>query len=396
MKATDYAWWKLRFEQLGHYSDAFRIDHILGFFRIWSIPVNSVEGVMGRFEPAIPVHLDEFDRRGIRFDRERFLQPYITDQVLRDIFGAGASGEARQRIESVKQQFLKRNSSGNLSLRPEFTTQRKVKEHFKALEPGEENARLKQGLYDLISNVLLFEAEGSNGNGFHFRFAMDSTSSFKALEAQARTQLKELYIDYFYRRQNKFWAREAMDKLPALKRATNLLACGEDLGMVAECVPGVMRELGLLSLEVQRMPKTTGREFFNPKDAPYLSVVTPSTHDMSTIRGWWKEDARLTQRFYNQELGRRGDAPPDCETWINQAIVGQHLASPAMWSIFQLQDLLGMDERLRHPRPDEERINIPSDPKHRWHYRMHLTLETLLQADNFNECLQIQIRQNCR
>jgi 4-alpha-glucanotransferase len=396
MKDTGYAWWQGRFEQFGHYFDALRIDHILGFFRIWSIPVNSVEGVMGWFEPAVPVHLDEFNHCGIHFNRERFLQPYITDEVLRDIFGGGSSGEASQRIERVKQEFLKWNSSGNLSIRPEFATQCNVKEHFEALRPSEENKHIEQGLYDLISNVLLFEAEGSQGNGFHFRFGMESTSSFKALDKQTQTQFKELYIDYFYHRQDKFWAREAMQTLPALQRSTDLLVCGEDLGMVPACVPGVMRELGLLSLEVQRMPKMSGRVFFNPKDAHYLSVVTPSTHDMSTIRGWWKEDARLIQRFYNQELGRPGDAPPDCEPWINQAVVEQHLASPAMWSIFQLQDLLGMDERLRYPRPEEERINIPSDPKHRWHYRIHLTLESLLQAQVFNQRLQKLVRQNGR
>ena len=157
-------------------------------------------------------------------------------------------------------------------------------------------------------------------------------------------------MDYFFRRQDDFWMREAMQKLPALKRVTNMLVCGEDLGVVPDCVPVAMKQLGLLSLEIQRMPKRLGQEFSRPADAPYLSVVTPSSHDMSTIRGWWEEDAKLTQKFYNQELGQPGDAPRQCEVWINRAIVDQHLASPAMWSIFQLQDLLGMDEKLRRGR----------------------------------------------
>ena len=148
-------------------------------------------------------------------------------------------------------------------------------------------------------------------------------------------------------RQEAFWMKEGMQKLPALKRVTNMLICGEDLGMVPACVPEAMRQLGLLSLEVQRMPKQLRHEFSRPTDAPYLSVVTPSTHDMSTIRGWWEEDRKLTQKFYNEELGMPGQAPERCEAWVNRAIVLQHLASPAMWSIFQLQDLLGMDEHLR-------------------------------------------------
>ena len=157
-----------------------------------------------------------------------------------------------------------------------------------------------------------------------------------------------------------------------------MLVCGEDLGMVPACVPDVMRQLGILSLEVQRMPKELNVEFFNPGQAPYLSVITPSTHDMSTLRGWWLENRDATQRFYNQLLQQEGAAPQDCTPQINKAIVVQHLNSPAMWSIFQLQDLLGISQELRRNNPQEERINNPADPNHYWCYRMHLTLEQLL------------------
>jgi len=205
-----------------------------------------------------------------------------------------------------------------------------------------------------------------------------------------------LYVDYFFRRQENFWTREALQKLPALKRVTNMLVCGEDLGMVPDCVPEVMKQLGLLSLEVQRMPKKLHRQFSRPAEAPYLSVVTPSTHDMSTIRGWWEEDRKVTQRFCNTELGRTGDAPQHCGGQINRAIVLQHLSAPAMWSIFQLQDLLGMDEKLRCPDHAAERINIPSITPYYWRYRMHLTLEKLQQAHRFNRDLKKCIAQSGR
>jgi 4-alpha-glucanotransferase len=264
------------------------------------------------------------------------------------------------------------------------------------LEPTERNEKIRIGLYDLISNVILFEVPGSEGNQFHFRFAMDKTSSFKHLHPNTQTGLKALCIDYFFRRQDAFWMKEAMQKLPALKRSTNMLICGEDLGLVPVCVPDVMRQLGLLSLEVQRMPKDSSREFSSPKDAPYLSVVTPGTHDMSTIRGWWEEDRTRTQKFYNNELGQAGKAPPECEAWINKAIILQHLDSPAMWAIFQLQDLLGMDEDLRRKNPADERINVPANPRNYWRYRMHLTMESLLEAREFNEDLKRLIRQTKR
>ena len=176
---------------------------------------------------------------------------------------------------------------------------------------------------------------------------MEQTASFKNLAPDQRAKLRDLCVDYFFRRQDDFWMREAMQKLPALKRVTDMLICGEDLGMVPACVPEVMRDLGFLSLEIQRMPKAMGVEFSRPADAPYLSVVTPSTHDMSTIRGWWTEDRELTQKFFNRELGLAGEAPRAASPEIVEAVVRQHLASPAMWSIFQLQDLLGTDGQLR-------------------------------------------------
>jgi 4-alpha-glucanotransferase len=388
MKQDGFAWWKQRFAQMSVYFDAFRIDHILGFFRIWSSPAHAVEGILGYFVPAIPVKLQEFPQRGIHFDHDRLVKPFINDEVLREIFGANA--------EKVKREFLVANPHGNYFLKLEFTTQRKVENHFATLEPSAQNQKLKEGLFDLISNVILFEVEKSGGREFHFRLAMADTLSFKSLDPQTQAKLKELYVDYFFRRQDDFWMEEALQKLPALKRVTNMLICGEDLGMVPACVPVLMKQLGLLSLEIQRMPKAMGVEFSRPADAPYLSVITPGTHDMSTIRGWWEEDRKLTQKFYQMELHLPGEAPPQCETWINEAVVQQHLASPAMWSIFQLQDLLGMDGQLRRSDVDAERINVPANPKNYWCYRMHLTLEELLQADAFNGHLNKLILQNKR
>ena len=267
-------------------------------------------------------------------------------------------------------------------------TQRQVHDYFASLEGTEENRTIKQGLFDLISNVILFEEENGEGERFHFRFGMHDTFSFQHLEWYTQQKLKDLYLDYFYRRQDDFWKKEAMHKLPYLKNATNMLICGEDLGMVPHCVPDVMKQLGILSLEIQRMPKETAKEFFHPNDAPYLAVITPSTHDMSTVRGWWEEDRGLTQRYFNNILAQHGGAPYFCEAWINRAIVLQHLYCPTMWTIFQLQDLLGMSETIRRENPHEERINIPADPKHYWKYRVHITLEDLLKQKQFNEELK--------
>ena len=373
MKEDNFGWWRRRFEQMNFYFDAFRIDHILGFFRIWSIPVEAVEGILGRFVPAIPIDVSEFAQNHIFFDYARFCQPYITDTIIAEIF--------KDRQEEIKSTYLEIIGAHQYHLKEFVSTQRKVAGYLSKKDDPE----LKQGLFDLISNVLLLEEENSDKKKFHFRIDMEKTSSFSHLDSGTQHRLKDLYINYFYHRQDEFWRKEGMEKLPALKRSTNMLIFGEDLGMVPHCVPEVMKNLGILSLEIERMPKKSGSQFFHPKDAPYLSVVTPATHDMSTIRGWWEENREVTQKFYNHMLGHYGEAPIDCAPWINKEILLQHFYSPAMWCIIQIQDLFGMDEALRVPDPGLERINIPSDPHHRWNYRMHITLEKLLNEDLFNE-----------
>ena len=376
MQQDGFAWWKQRFEQMSNYFDAFRIDHILGFFRIWSIPANAIQGIMGRFVPCLPIHINEFGENGIWFDYQRYCRPFITEEILGEVFG--------ELTETVKEKFLVANSFGGYDLELKYETQQQVEEYFASVETSVETDRLKQGLFELISNVILFDEEGSQGEQFHFRISMEKTLSYKHLIPYVQEKLQALYINYFYRRQDGFWFKEAMHKLPQLKAATNMLVCGEDLGMVPDCVPDVMKQLGILSLEIQRMPKDPKIEFFHPNDAPYLSVITPSTHDMSTVRGWWEENRERTQQFYQQVMGQWGDASPYCESWINRAIVMQHLYSPAMWSIFQWQDILGMSDSLRRSNPSEERINNPANPDNYWQYRMHISLEDLLNQKEFN------------
>ncbi|WP_439506398.1 4-alpha-glucanotransferase [Sediminibacterium sp.] len=387
MQEDGFAWWKQRFEQMSHYFDAFRIDHILGFFRIWSIPLHAVEGIMGHFVPAIPISVSTFAENGIWFSYDRYTKPFITDAVLWEIFGYDN--------ELVKSMFLINHLNGTYSLKPGFETQRAVEQHFTTLDQDQYHQKIKKGIFSLISNVLLFDSDGT-GQYFHFRFGIEHTTSFKNLEYTTQEQLRGLYVNYFFKQQDDFWKKEAYKKLPSLKRVTNMLVCGEDLGMVPSCVPEVMQQLGLLSLEIQRMPKNPEKQFFHPNDAPYLSVVTPSTHDMSTIRGWWEEDKALIQHFYNQELGQWGDAPHYCEAWINKAIVIQHLFSPAMWSVFQIQDLMGINEKIRRDNPLAEQINVPANPDHYWCYRMHVSIESLIEESDFNSELKSFIKKSGR
>lgn len=386
MKADGFAWWRQRFQQMSNYFDAFRIDHILGFFRIWSIPRYAVEGIMGRFVPAIPVSRNEFELRGIFIDNNRYCKPYITDEVI---------GQSAGHLDADVKYFLQSNGDATYRFKSIFDTQRKIEAYFTSEGLDDSKKGLKQVLFNLHANVILWP-DGDNNNGFHFRFNAAKTLSYQHLDLHIQQKLSCLYDDYFYHRQEHIWKHEALEKLPALKLCTDMLICGEDLGMVPQSVPAVMSSLGFLSMEVQRMPKQLNTTFFDPSRAPYLSVVTPSTHDMSTIREWWLEDQNKTQQFYNQQLCQHGEAPAAATSPVVRSVILQHLASPAMWAVFQMQDLLAMNDSLRLEDPHAERINIPGDPNHYWRFRMHLPIEELIKNDTFNQELNYLISANNR
>lgn len=380
MSRDGYAWWRSRFAQLSRYFDAYRIDHILGFFRIWQVPYDQVEGIMGWFDPAMPVHVDEIHQRGIRFDHHRFCKPYIREHFLWERFGDAT--------DEVKELYLESTGYGAYQLKEAVSTQRRIVDHFADWNLGDPMVRarmerLRDGLLDCASDVLFLEVPGSNGTLFHPRCSMHMTKSFQELDHEDKWRMDDLYVDYFYRRQESFWQARGYEKLPVMRKASPMLLCGEDLGMVPDCVPDVLKELGILSLEIQRMPKSSKVEFADPARAPYMSVVSPSTHDMPTIRGWWREDPRVTANFAWQAFG---EAFPKHELSGEMAarIILQHLHSPAMWAIFPLQDLLAIDESLRLPDPDAERINVPAIMPYYWRYRMHLGIEELAAAEGFN------------
>ena len=305
-------WWVRRFRKMAQFFDAYRIDHVLGFFRIWEIPVPETSGLKGQFAPAL--------------------------------------GMSREEIEG----------------------------------------------YGVYNHMELFLVDHKRADRWHPRIAVQYTEDYERLDDGEKYNFNRLYNDYFYRRNNQFWYQEAMKKLPRLTQATRMLCCAEDLGMVPDCVPWVMNELRILSLEIQSMPKDDKVRFGHLSRNPYRSVCTISTHDMPTLRQWWDEDEERTQDYYNSVLYRGGGAPHPLPGWLAKDIVSRHLTSPSMLCLLSLQDWLSIDEKLRLPDANAERINIPANPRHYWRYRMHLTIEQLLKSDDFNETIKTLVKQSGR
>jgi 4-alpha-glucanotransferase len=384
MRKDNFSWWKSRFAKMADYFDAYRIDHILGFFRIWEIPMDAVQGILGHFSPALPMSKDELLTKGFLLDDERHLKPYIRNDQLLEMFGNAA--------ERVIREFLNKKDSGVYELKPEVNTQRKIEKYF-AVNGGETNICV--GLYALVADVL-FVRDPHQPDKFHPRITAQHTYSFRALSDKEKDIFNHLYNQFFYQRHNYFWSEQAMQKLPDLIASTDMLTCAEDLGMIPACVPYVLNRLQILTLEIQRMPKDAMVPFANTRDYPYLSVCTTSTHDMSTLRGWWEEDGAKRQKYYHDMLGQSGEVPAIACPWICQTILSKHLASNSMLTIIPLQDWLSMDDRMRRSDPNDDRINIPADPHHYWRYRMHLTLGELLAADGLNDKIRSMISESAR
>ena len=374
MALEDYSWWKARFRKMARYFDAYRIDHVLGFFRIWDIPAHSVHGMLGHFSPSLPMSEEEISGFGFSFDAELHTEPFITDDILQDIFG--------NRAQQVAALYLDPQVGGHYTLKPAYATQRLVEAAF-CEQKDDVALQIRDGLYQLISNVL-FVPDTQLENHYHPRINAMDDFAFAYLSVQDQDAFRRLHEHYYYHRHNDFWYGEALKKLPALVASTQMLVCAEDLGMVPACVAPVMERLRILSLEIQAMPKRFGRRFGRLEENPYLSVCTLFTHDMPTLRQWWKQSPERAQAFYNQILLHDGEAPAEMPGWLAEEIIARHVYCPSMLCLLSLQDWLAMDDDLRNPNVEQERINVPSDPHHYWRYRMHLKLEQLMESKAFN------------
>ena len=300
MAKDGYAWWQRRLQVMARYFDAYRIDHILGFFRIWEIPKTAKSGLLGHFNPTLPLSVEEIESQGFRF---------------------------------VKSKHLKKGVD------------------------------------------TLFIPAPNEKDKYIPRIELHKTKAYQTLSVDQKQAIDRIYEDFYFHRHNDFWKQKALEKLPALINATKMIACGEDLGMIPACVPEVMQQLGIMSLEVQRMPKVLGHQFVQTEDLPEKCVYTTGTHDMPTLRGWLAEDRVRTRQFLDSlDLDDRKVTAKTLKK-----IMEKHQDSPSKWNIYPLQDLLDLDEKNWSPNPADDQINVPANAKNQWKWRMKTNLETLLQ-----------------
>ena len=375
-----------RLSHMSQYFDALRIDHVLGFFRIWEIPQDAVYGLLGHFSPALPLTTEEIAYFGLSFRKELFTKPFVNDRLIERLFGMHA--------QYVRENFLMRKAYGLYDLKPEYDTQRKVAEAFADLK-DESSLWIRDGLMRLISDVLFVE-DPHQPDMYHPRIGVINEPIYEVLSSEEKDAFIRLYNNYFYQRHSFFWGHQALKRLPAILKDCRMLICAEDLGMLPDCVEPVLDQLRILTLEIQQMPKQQGFEFAHLDANPIRSVCTISTHDMAPMRLWWQEQPERRQRYYVTMLQKEGRAPEQLPAHLAEEIIARHLYCPSMLCILQLQDWLAMDMELRRKNPQDERINVPSDAYNRWQYRMHLTIEELLAATKYNNKVKTMIQRSKR
>lgn len=380
MRQDGFGWWRARLGAMQNYFHAYRIDHILGFFRIWEMPSTATGGLLGKFQPSIPIYKQELANEGI-FDVDRLCEPYIRKHLMERLFGHDWARVKDRFFDDVGYDAFKFKSGlwSEVALRDIVMNEGSCVGYL-------DQKKLISALNQLVNNVVLLRDDEEPHNKFYPRIEMWKTTSFQELPGHIQHKLRSIYENFFWGKQDLFWADQAMMKLPQIMDASKMLVCGEDLGMIPDCVAGVLEKLVIMGLKIQRMPPPSAGSKFGICDRyPYMSVCTPSCHDMSTVAGWWEEDPGRRQEFWNHYLQRPGEAPQKCTTEVAEMIVKQHLWSPSCWAIFPIQDLYAMESSLANPNARADQINWPPNPTHYWRWRSKTTIEELLKRDDFSD-----------
>jgi 4-alpha-glucanotransferase len=369
---NQYSWFVQRLSHMEQYCKIVRIDHVLGYFRLWEIQTTYLRGNMGYFQPSHSISLDQLPL-AVRNHLDRYCMPFITEDLLDRLF--------KERKGWIASRFFENGPDHSYRFQEKFKNQKNIE------ETADISDQERRSLHELFENVLLIR-DTDKLDTFYPRIGLENTESFRNLKPSEQEYFKSLQQLYFSKEQDLLWEQEALKKLKIFQQATHMEICAEDLGMVPACTERVLKELSFLRLFIQRMPKAAGEEFTDFSEFDFLSVCSPSNHDTSTLRQWWREDFNKSQRYYNTILKESGEAPREANEELCRKIIKMHLESQSKWAIFLIQDLLSVHAELKKKGDGKERINYPSISQFYWKYRLHINLEDLIQRSDFSSSLR--------
>ena len=350
----DYHWWKERLRQADRYYAVYRIDHVLGFFRVWSIPADDVTGYLGHFNPGAAASRERLNEAGLDHHRIRWLaEPHIRGPQVREQLGDEADTAIDLALEQIEGEDL-------YLFGPGIGGERDVL----ALDCSQPARDWLAGQYRDRALVRLE----------HDRFVpvwwFTSCSRYATLSEDERRGFQAL-ADELRSESERLWEEQGRRLLTFMRETTGMLACAEDLGAIPDCVPGVLADLGILGLRIPRWArrwKEAGRPHIRPADYPLLTVCAPSVHDTSTMRGWWREDD--DRHGFWASLGLPGEPPEEYDPPTARLVTRGLLRTGSALCVFQIQDLLALVDGLVPEDPLRERVNTPGTVSgENWSYR---------------------------
>jgi 4-alpha-glucanotransferase len=370
LENSGYKFWVERLSEADKYYSCYRIDHVLGFFRIWALSERERTGALGRFIPDMQVSVDELAALGFSPERIRWLsKPHVP--LWRLIQAAGESAAKTAAFAA-----LDRIGNEDLFLFKEAIKGEKDIEALPLISPA-----ARDFLMAMWRDRALFEYEPG---AFVFAWTYRSSTSWATLSDHEKGELEALFVRKRAQSED-LWASTGKRLLGALSAAVPMLPCAEDLGSVPDCVPRVLEELGILGLRVLRWTRRWDVEGQPPipiAQYPEASVASPSVHDSSSLRGWWEDEANREEmwNFTEASLGKiLGPCPARLGTEQAEILLELVARSSSRFAVYPVQDLLAMSEKLRPVDPRSERINVPGTVGvGNWSYRLPATIDEIL------------------
>mmetsp|Transcript_57241 Transcript_57241/g.134771 ORF Transcript_57241/g.134771 Transcript_57241/m.134771 type:complete len:1162 (+) Transcript_57241:381-3866(+) len=376
MARDGFAWWRARLRSMSNYFHAMRIDHILGYFRLWELPFHAVTGLGGRFNPSHAISKEELDAKGL-WDRQRLSRPYVRSHLLERRFGTG--------WEAVAKRFLELGQHGVYSFKPGLDTEAAVLDSMDrdpvAVE-GMSRDKVLETLLMMLNDRCLLRDDRAPDDRFYPRVGLWQTDSYAQLGQDWQLKLKELHDSYLSWRQESLFEATARDRLKILQTSSNMLLVGEDLGMLSPaCLPKVLADLAIPGL---RIPRVTGGP---PSAYPYLSVAASSSHDMATLAAWWEGLDGAKRLAVWKDMEGQGVPPEKCTPEVARQVVLKLLASPSLLTLIPIQDLLSCWPEYASKAPAGDQINTPGI-QHYWRWRCSASLEEMAANQPFKDMIR--------
>lgn len=395
LKASGYQWWKDRLRHAAQYYHAFRLDHILGFFRIWAIPEGESTGLLGKPLPYAEITAADLLAAGFSKERIRWMaEPHIWTGVVQDavngdyLYSHGLLHTVADRIGTEELWLFK----------SEIKNEADICRH--GLPPAVESV-LKQKWAD---RMLVKAGKNMHGDSVYTAaYRYQNTTAWRSLSEEEKQRFTAL-ADEKDQQQNELWKEQADRILSELCASVDMLPCAEDLGASPVVLPEVLQKLHILSLRVFRWERAWNQEgspFIPLQNYPKEAVAVTSVHDSSTLRQWWEEELDYTAMLsFLDALGIDHEAQAQLYAGTNEkppytkelaaALLAALVKVPSYLAIFPIQDWLTLIlDELPEIKAQDERVNVPGTVgSSNWTYRLPITIEKMSKSKALIQQLQ--------